>query len=340
MWMPDLKQLRTLAALHETGSLKRAAQRLHLTESALSHQLRELEHRLGLAVVSRERRPFTFTPAGNCLLKLAGDVLPALEAARAALEQQKAGQAGRLAIAIECHSCFDWLLPALDDYRPRWPAVDLDLSLAHAFDPLPALLRGELDAAITADPVSLPGLQYAPLFRYQALLVMANDHPLTARRRIQPADLAGQTLITYPVARQRLDIYRKFLDPAGVDPAAARSTELTVMMLQWVASGRGVAALPSFAVHEHLARGYVSARPLAQRGLWSTLYCAVRSAEARRAYILDFIATARTVSAARLAGIRPLPTPAPKRVSAPRGGRPAGGTRARRPGRRSPPRDN
>ncbi|GAB6068095.1 transcriptional regulator MetR [Methylothermus subterraneus] len=295
----ELKHLRALSLLHQTGSLAAAAARLHLTQSALSHQLKALEEALGVALVRRGARPLRFTPAGQRLLALAEQVLPQVLAAERDLLRLRQGQAGRLYIVVECHSCFEWLLPTLDAYREAWPEVELDLVLGYSFEPLPALLRGDVDLVITSDPQALAGVAYEPLFAFEVLLAMAKDHPLAAKRWIAPEDLRDQVLITYPVERERLDVFCKFLDPAGVQPAGHRTCALTAVMLQLVASRRGVCALPDWALAEYLARAYVAARPLGPEPVKGTLYAALRQAESDLAYCRQFLEMARERSPAQ-----------------------------------------
>ncbi|HEY5717797.1 MAG TPA: LysR substrate-binding domain-containing protein, partial [Motiliproteus sp.] len=145
---------------------------------------------------------------------------------------------------------------------------------------------------------------YEPLFAYEMLLAVSNKHPLARKNHIEPQDIADQTLICYPVDRNRLDIFTRFLDPADVEPQEVRTAEMTVMMLQLVASGRGVCALPNWALTEYLEREYVSARPLTNKGIWSTLYAAIREDQKDAEFMRDFIATARQTSFQTLAGIR------------------------------------
>jgi LysR family transcriptional regulator for metE and metH len=301
--MLELRHLRTLQALQQSGSLSAAADRLHVTQSALSHQLKELEQRLGLPLFERKSRPLRFTEAGRRLLALADEVLASVQRAEQALWQLAGGRAGRLYLAIECHSCFDWLMPAVERFREGWPEVELDFSAGFHFEPLPALAAGELDLVVTADPQPLKGITYLPLFRYESLLIAAPGHALAARERIEPADLADQVLITYPVERRRLDVFTRFLEPAGVEPAAVRTAELTLMMVQLAASGRGVACLPNWAVSDYRERGLIAARPLGQ-GLWSELQFAVRAEDAQRPYVQAFLEAARRHCFGALAGIR------------------------------------
>lgn len=301
--MIELRHLKSLTAIRDGGSLVEAAERLHVTQSALSHQLRDLEDRLGVSLLNRKARPLRFTPAGERLLELADEVLPRVSRLEREIRQMAAGASGRLHLAIECHSCFQWLMPALEGFRAQWPEVELDLSAGFSFAPLPALVRGDLDMVITSDPVADDSLAYVPLFRYELVLALANDHALNRLARVDASRLAEETLLTYPVERERLDIFTAFLGPAGVEPAAVRTTELTPLMVQLVASGRGVAALPNWALTEYLDAGLVSARSLG-KGVWRTLYAAVRREERQAPYLQQFMEIAREHCFRNLEGIR------------------------------------
>ena len=299
----ELRHLRTLAALRDAGSLVEAAERVHLTQSALSHQLKELEGRMGCVLFMRKTRPVRFTSAGLRLLELADEVLPLVGRAEADVARLAGGESGRILIAIECHSCIEWLLPAIDAYREAWPQVEIDVSSGFHFAPLPALSRGDLDLVITSDPVAGLDLRYVPLFSYEAVLAVAKDHPLAGRAWIEPQDLATETLIAYPVDRNRLDVFTGFLDPAGVAPETVRQTELTAMIAQLVASGRGVACLPNWALHDYLERDLLAATSLGEEGVWPTLHAAVRRDQAEAPFMAGFIDAAIDTCFANLVGI-------------------------------------
>ncbi|GGB83115.1 transcriptional regulator MetR [Marinobacterium zhoushanense] len=302
--MIELRHLKTLSALRDAGSLVEAAERVHLTQSALSHQIKDLEDRLNCSLFIRKTKPICFTSAGQRLLALADDMLPMIRNAERDIARLAGGAAGRLNICIECHSCFDWLMPTIDHFRQNWPEVELDLSTGFSFQPLPALARGDLDLVITSDPEPRNGLHYVPLFSYESVLALSRQHRLIARKFIHPRDLSQETLITYPVDTSRLDVYTRFLDPENIEPAEQRTAELTVMMVQLVASGRGVAALPNWALHQYLERDYVAARPLGEKGLWCTLYAAMREDQKNADFMIDFLNTAREVTFRNLNGIR------------------------------------
>lgn len=214
------------------------------------------------------------------------------------------GESGRLHICIECHSCYQWLVPTIDQYRNNWPEVELDLTGGFNFAPLPALVRGDLDLVITSDPVPLAGLHYYPLFRYEAMLAVGKNHGLVRKPFVEPSDLLNETMITYPVERDRLDVFTRFLDPADVEPAGIRNAELTPMMVQLVASGRGVTCLPNWAMTEYLATETIVAKKLGEQGLWCTLYAAVREDQLTDPFMEDFLRTAVDTCFNNLAGIR------------------------------------
>lgn len=289
----EMRHLRTIRAIHQRGGLGRAAEALNITQSALSHQIRTLEAQAGTALFLRQARPMRLSPAGLRLLRLAETVLPQVEAVEAEFRGIGAGRVGRMHIAMECHACFGWLLPALDDFRHRWPQVDIDIRAGLAFSALPALIRGEADLVISSDPEDLPGVTFEPLFDYTPRLVVPADHPLAARDHARPADLADQTLITYPMDRARLDVFSHFLDPAGVQPAAVRQVELTDVILLLVASGRGVAVLPDWVLAREKANPDIVTLPLGQPAVARRLYAGLRADDAALPYMRDMLRLAR-----------------------------------------------
>jgi LysR family transcriptional regulator for metE and metH len=304
--MLEIKHLKTVRALRNGGSLVEAAKQLHLTQSALSHQLKDVEERLGLSLFVRKTKPIRFTRAGEHILELADQVIPQLEQTSRDIKKLAGGQAGRLHMAIECHSCFDWLMPAINSFRDQWPEVEIDLMASFHFEPLPALARGDLDLVVTADPVPMSGIHYQPLFRYQALLAIANQDSLTDKKYVEAEDLAKQTLIHYPVERKRLDIFTQFLDPNGVEPSNTRQADLTLMIVQLVASGRGVACFPNWELQPYLDAGLISSRPLGSQGIWPTLYAAIREEQKDSSYMKDFLQQSLHSCNNNLVGIEPL----------------------------------
>ena len=302
----EFRHMETLLALSECGSLSKAAERLCLTQSALSHQLKALEGHYGAAVVEKNIRPLRFTAIGDRLLTLARSVLPLVAEAGRDIARLAEGHAGPLRVAVQCHNCFDWLMPAMDSYRSLWPEVELDIISGFVVDPLPLLERGEAELAVIHDKQPPHAhVVFSPLFRYESVALMSPRHRLAARSWLDAADFADETLITYPVPDEMLDLMKHCLTPAGVNPKR-RTAELTVAILQLVASGRGIAALPSWTVGNYIERGYVVSRPIGEAGLRCELYAATTRSGAEAAYIREFIALTRTQSLTELAGVSAL----------------------------------
>ncbi|HFS8450267.1 TPA: HTH-type transcriptional regulator MetR [Vibrio cholerae] len=301
--MIELKHLKTLISLRDTGSLTATATSLHLTQSALSHQIKDLEARIGGQLFLRKTRPVRFTAEGEILLRLADDILPKMSRAENELASLKEDVNGRLHMAIECHSCFQWLMPALREYQVSWPNVALDFSSGFGFEPLPALLAGELDLVITSDILPRSEVHYEPLFDFEMRLITATNHPLADKAGIEPQDLIDQTMLTYPVQKQRLDVVKHFLQPAGVEPARWKQADNTLMLVQMVSAGLGVAVLPNWAISEFSRQGLITSKPLG-KGLWRRLFAATRHSEKDKCYLQAFFATARQQCKSHLDGIK------------------------------------
>jgi LysR family transcriptional regulator for metE and metH len=288
----EFRHLRTIKAIHEHGGLAKAADVLNITQSALSHQIKGLEDQAGVELFVRRSKPMKLSAAGMRLLRLADQVLPQVEALQDEFAGLRAGKAGRLHIAIECHACFEWLFPVLEGFRKSFGDVDVDIRPGLAFDALPALIKEEVDVVISSDPEELAGVTFVPLFEYAPVFVASAAHPLAAKDYIEAEDFRGEILITYPVERSRLDIFSQLLTPAKVEPAAIRQVELTAVILLLVASNRGVAVLPDWVVREvKYSSDYVT-RPLTKAGVTRSLYAAVRSDDLDKAYMKKLIALA------------------------------------------------
>ncbi len=285
----EFRHLRTVRAIHECGGLARAAEQLNITQSALSHQIKGLEEQTGVELFVRRSKPMKLSGAGMRLLRLANKILPEVDAIEAEFNGLRDGSSGRLHIAIECHACFEWLFPVLEAFRKTWPDVDVDIRPGLAFDAMPALQKEEVDLVVSSDPENLPGISFSHLFDYNPVFVAAAQHPLAGKPWVEAEDFRGQTLITYPVDRARLDIFSQLLTPAKVEPGAIRQAELTAVILLLVASNRGVSVLPDWVVREvKYSSDYVT-RPLTENGITRQLFAATRDEDLEKPYMRDLI---------------------------------------------------
>ena len=286
--------LNIVQQVEKQGSLTAAAGVLNLTQSALSHSMKKLEQQLGTDIWLREGRSLRLTQAGQYLLAVANRVLPQLTLAEERLRQFAQGERGTLRIGMECHPCYQWLLKVVSPYLAAWPDVDVDVKQKFQFGGIGALFGYEIDLLVTPDPLFKPGLHFEPVFDYEQVLVVGRDHPLARADQVEPQDLLDEVLITYPVPTDRLDIYTQFLMPAGVAPKRHKAIETTDIMLQMVASGRGVAALPRWLAQDYAQKMNVSAVRLGKHGIAKQIFLGARQADIAIDYLRAFVELARS----------------------------------------------
>ncbi len=290
----DRGHLEVLCAVDELGSLTAAAKRLRLTQSALSHSIRKLEDQIGVAIWHREGRSLRPTQAGAYLIGVANRLVPQLEHAEERLRQFAEGRLGTLRIGMECHPCYQWLLKVVAPYLAAWPGVDLDVKQKFQFGGMAALFGHEIDLLVTPDPLRKPGLHFEAVLDYEQVLAVGARHRLRSADYVRPEQLADETLITYPVSIDRLDVYTRFLTPAGISPKRHTTIETTDIMLQMVASGRGVAALPRWLLEELAGRFAVFPLRLGRKGVAKQLFLGFRAVDAHVEYLRAFVDLART----------------------------------------------
>lgn len=291
--MLDRFHLVLIREVERQGSLTAAAGALHLTQSALSHTVRKLEQQLGTPVWERDGRTLRLTQAGQYLLSLAGRLLPQFEHAEARIKQYANGERGALRIGMECHPCYQWLLKVVSPYLAQWPDVDVDVKQRFQFGGIGALFGYDIDVLVTPDPLMRPGLRFDPVFDYEQVLVVSEAHRLASARYVKPEQLVDETLITYPVETDRLDIYNQFLRPANVAPRRHKSIETTDIMLQMVASNRGVAALPRWLADEYADRMPVVSVKLGKNGIAKQIFLGTREVDHAVDYLRAFVEFAR-----------------------------------------------
>jgi len=291
--MLDRIHLSIVQEVEKQGSLTAAAGVLHVTQSALSHSMKKLEQQLGTDIWLREGRSLRLTQAGQYLLAVANRVLPQLALAEERLRQFAQGERGSLRIGMECHPCYQWLLKIVSPYLAAWPDVDVDVKQKFQFGGIGALFGYEIDLLVTPDPLNKPGLVFEPVFDYEQVLVVAGNHPLAKEEYVTPKQLSNEVLVAYPVPVDRLDIYNMFLTPAGITPKRHKAIETTDIMLQMVASGRGVAALPRWLVLEYADTMNVVPVRLGKKGIAKHIYLGAREADVGIDYMRAFIEQAK-----------------------------------------------
>ncbi|QDT55781.1 HTH-type transcriptional regulator CynR [Caulifigura coniformis] len=285
--------LEIIRAIDRGGSVTAAAESLYVTQPALSHSIRKLEESLGLKIWDREGRVLRLTQGGQYLLEVANRLLPQFERAEQQLRQFAQGERGTLRVGMECHPCYQWLLKIAEPFLEAWPDVDLDVIQKFQFGGIDALTGHDIDVLVTPDPLKRQGLFFEPVFDYEQVLVVGPGHPLRKAKYAEAEQLADQTLITYPVSVDRLDVFNYFLAPAGVVPARHKLIETTDIILQMVACGRGVAALPRWLVKEQQARFEIFPVRLGKTGIDKQIFLGLRKNDLEIDYVKALLEVAR-----------------------------------------------
>lgn len=291
--MLEKSHLRVIREVARQGSLTAAADVLCLTQSALSHAMKKLEQNMGTRIWSREGRQLRLTQAGDYLLSVANRLLPQFEQAEQRMRQYAEGERGTLRIGMECHPCYQWLLKVVSPYLTAWTDVDVDVKRQFQFGGLGALFGHEIDLLVTPDPLVKADLYFEPVLPYEQVLVVGRHHRLAQVGHIEPEQLGDEVLITYPVEIERLDIYTQFLLPAGVRPRRHKVIETTDIMLQMVASRRGVAALPRWLVEEYAGKIPILPVRIGQHGIAKQIFLGAREADMNIDYMNGFFELAR-----------------------------------------------
>lgn len=288
--MIEHSHLKIIQALHTNGTLTEAANALCLSQPALSHQIGYLEKKLGVALWEREGRSLRLTQAGMLLLETAQQVLPVLAQAEKTLAAYGEGRQGILRIGVECYPCFEWLTGMIGQYMRQMPGIDVDIVQKFQFTGLEGLLNHHIDVLITPDLVRKDNIEYEILAEYQLVLLVAPDHPLVDLPQITPELLSKETLLTFPVPLERLDILTHFMTPAHLEPVKIKQIESLEIMLQMAALNRGVCVLPEWLADIKNKDIHLKKIRIGNQGLFQKLYLAMRGADKAISYIRQFIA--------------------------------------------------
>jgi len=292
----EIRHLKLLAAVAEQGSVTEAGRRLHVTQSALSHQLRDAEEKLGTALFLRLGKKMVLTPAGEKMLVSARKVLDEMRAAESQIEGLNGGTRGVIRVSTECYTCYHWLPPVLKKFHAKFPGVEVNIVLEATSRPVEALLDGRLDVAVTSCVMRNTSLRLTPTCEDELVVVMGQHHHLAGSPHIQPRDLAGETVFCYP-PKEESTLVLKVLRPARVEPGRVMEVPLTESIIDMISSGMGVALLARWAIRNYLASGKIVARPLSKSGFRRKWYAVTLRSQPMTPHVTEFLnLLARTCS--------------------------------------------
>jgi LysR family transcriptional regulator for metE and metH len=290
--MFELKHLKTIATLAKTGSVRKTAEVLFLSQSALSHQLKELESRLSCLLFIRNSQPIEFTPQGSLLLTLAKKVLPEIDRAEEKLKNKHL-DTKHLKVAIACHACFQWLLPITESLKQKFPHLHIEF-IDGVFS-LPCSQQTEL--LFTDEKHHDDKFTYVEIGHFEIVAVMPIRHQWSHKKFINCQDFADEVLLTYPVEKHQLDIFTLFLNNEAIIPKKIKQVNNSHVMLQMIAAEMGVAALPNWLIKSMSIQSLVHAKPLGKSGIFKTLYARYEQTNSNNDIIEQLISEAATAFA-------------------------------------------
>jgi LysR family transcriptional regulator for metE and metH len=285
----EIRHLRLVAEISDAGSMTRAAERLCLTQSALSHQLRDIEGRFGTPFFVRLGRRMVLTAAGRRVLETARRVIGDLEHAEEDVRRLAGNSDGSIRVCTQCNTGYHWLAPLLTVFQRKHPRVAVHVAADATARPVEALVEGRIDLAILIDSVPDRRLRLRPLFTDEMVAVVARTHPLAGRRWVSAQDLAREHLLLYSSRPEESFLLRKVLAPEGLTPARVSFIMLTEAMIELARAGTGVGILPRWSAQRAIASGGVAALSITRRAMRRRWVAATLAAQPDPPYLVDFM---------------------------------------------------
>jgi LysR family transcriptional regulator for metE and metH len=285
----EIRHLRLVAGIADAGSMTRAAERLHLTQSALSHQLRDIEGRIGAPFFTRLGRRMVLTAAGRRVLETARRVIGDVERAEDDLRRIAGHGDGTIRVCTECNTGYHWLAPLLTVFARKHPRVAVHVAADATSRPVEALLDGRVDLAILIDAQPDRRLRLQPLFTDEMIAIVAKSDALARKRWLSAEDLAGRHLLLYTSVPEESFVLRQVLGPAGLTPARVSFIMLTEAMIELARAGTGVGVLPRWSAQRAIASGAVVPLAITRRGMRRLWSAATLAPQPPPPYLTDFI---------------------------------------------------
>lgn len=284
----EIRHLRLMDMIAREGGLTAASKRLFVTQSALSHQLREMEERLGTPVFLRIKRRLILTEAGRRVLTAARNVLHELNATEQEVKRLASGSGGVLRISTQCNTCYHWLPAVIRKFQKKYPGVDVQINVEATRDPYAALWNGDLDLAFLYSIPEKRGLALYPLFRDELVALLHPDHPLVARKFLTPQDFTNENLILYMTPKEESLLFQKVLLPSGISPAKITQVMLSEAIVEMVKAGLGISVMSRWFSAPYVRERSLRAVRVTSRGLIRTWVAAAIAKADLPPYVAEF----------------------------------------------------
>lgn len=282
----DVRHLQMIREVVATGNLTKAAERLFLTQSALSHQLKEVEAYFNTQLFIRDKKLMRLTQAGAVVLRTAEVVLSEIDEAKRKIKCMTDQETGEVRLSTECYTSYHWLSAFLKSFRTKNPKVDIKVEVDATYNSENFLLEDKLDVAILEENTN-PKLSYTPLFQDEFVVIVADDHPWVGRQWIEVNDFADQPYIMYNIPNEQSTTFATLFH--SQKPTKVYKVTLTEAMIEMVKAGLGVAVLPNWVIKPYVDSGQLVAIPLTRQRMLRTWYAATLKNKQLPAYTHQFI---------------------------------------------------
>ena len=262
----EVRHLSLVQAVAKEGSISRAGVQLNLTQSALSHQLRVIEGRLGVRLFQRHNKRMTLSKPGTRLLQSADQILEELKRVEEDVKRIATNKEGLLRICTQCYTAYHWLPSVLKVFNRKFPNVDVQIVPEATTRPFEYLVEHKLDLAIVPETIRERKILFEPLFQDHLVVIMHPDNPLAEKRHVNAQDFADQNLFIHGERLEEYTFYNTILLPTGVVPKRVSQVQLTEGIVEMVKAGLGIAVLARWAVDPELKRHTIRALPLTRKG--------------------------------------------------------------------------
>lgn len=273
----EFRHLKLIDTVATEGTLSKAAEKLHLTQSALSHQLKELERELGIAMFHRINRRLEISEAGNVIRHASIQVEKELGQALNQINEIKNGNKGEIRLSTECYTCYHWLPNVLKEFDGNGSHIEIKVLPAFTKRHFEGLLADELDLVITSLKTSDERVAYEDLFQDELLLITSTEHPLSSLPFVEPEHFEYETLLIYNKPPDDSTFYRHILKPAGIEPQTME-IRLTESAIELVRNNMGVKVMAKWAAVPYLKQGGLAAVKIGPHGYFRKWYLAYKGA--------------------------------------------------------------
>jgi LysR family transcriptional regulator for metE and metH len=261
----EIKHLKLIVSIADEGSVTKAAEKLFLTQSALSHQLKELEDAVGLAIFYRVNRKLVPTPAGSQLITNARHILRQIDDTLHELRQHNNGHLGTLRVVMECYSCFSWLPQVVKTFNERYPNIEIVAESDITEDHFEQLANGTIDLALVLTKKDEKLFHYEALFPDRMVVAVSAQSELSKKRSLHFSDFETETLITHCNKCDVPRIFESVKTPPGFKPKKIIQISTTEGIIELVKEGIGIAVMSEWAIRSYVKDKDVKLLPFEEK---------------------------------------------------------------------------